>query len=336
MIDVEPVNSPEEAADRADAPGLPPFEWSDIARHGADAHWRATRDGETVARCSLWWTTSPALDGQLTGVIGHYAAVDNMASTRLLNRACAELAGRGCAMAIGPMDGNTWRRYRALADRGTEPLFFLEPDNPDDWPRNFGVAGFTVLARYYSTHCADLTYADPRLARVAERVEEAGIQIRALNADRLEAELGAIHALSLVSFRENLLYTPIAERNFIEQYGPIVPALRPELVMLAELEGKLVGFLFAVPDLLQAKRGRQTDTIIVKTVAVLPGREYAGLGNLLAARSHSVASDMGFTRAIHALMHESNKSLAVSAHYGAPFRRYELYCRRLAIRQRLP
>ena len=36
--------------------------------------------------------------------------------------------------AVGPLDGSTWRRYRLVTERGVEPPFFMEPDNPDDWP----------------------------------------------------------------------------------------------------------------------------------------------------------------------------------------------------------
>ena len=124
-------------------------------------------------------------------------------------------------------------------------------------------------------------------------------------------------------------HSPICRTDFIEQYRPILTLVRPELVLLAEHGERLVGFLFAVPDILQAQRGQPVDTVILKTAAVLPGREYAGLGNLLVARCHAAAAALGFRRAIHALMHESNESLNVSAHYGRSFRGYSLYARLL-------
>jgi hypothetical protein len=101
-------------------------------------------------------------------------------------------------------------------------------------------------------------------------------------------------------------------------------------VLLAERRGELVGYLFAIPDMLQAKRGVPIDTIVVKTAAVLPGREYAGLGGLLVSGVHAVASSLGYARSIHALMHESNESRNLSGHYGAPFRRYTLYGKALS------
>jgi hypothetical protein len=55
----------------------------------------------------------------------------------------------------------------------------------------------------------------------------------------------------------------------------------------------------------------------------------AGLGNVLVARCQQAARALGFRRAIHALMHESNNSRNLSAHYAKPFRRYTIFARDL-------
>ena len=67
------------------------------------------------------------------------------------------LAAERCTIAIGPVDGNTWQRYRLITEPGTEPPFFLEPDNPDAWPGQFTAAGFTPLAQvlFRSQHRPD-------------------------------------------------------------------------------------------------------------------------------------------------------------------------------------
>src|SRR5436190_8969300 len=116
---------------------LPEFNVDDLVRHGADAHHvLADADGRPLGRCSLWWEKTPKLPGHRLGVIGHYAACNAGAAAELLKRACAQLSKRGCSRAVGPMDGNTWRRYRFVTDRGNAPAFFLEPENPAAWPRH--------------------------------------------------------------------------------------------------------------------------------------------------------------------------------------------------------
>ena len=308
---------------------LPAFSLDQCRAHRCDAHLVAVHDGAAVARCSLWWTQAPELPGKRVGVIGHFAGLDPARTGELLKSAGEELARHECDLAIGPMDGNTWRRYRLLTERGSEPAFFLEPDNPDDWSGVFTDAGFTPLATYFSALNEDLTIEDARIPRTLDRLEHAGVKLRPLDPAYFVEELRRIYEVSRVSFQSNYLYTPIAESEFLAQYEPVRAHVRPELVTLAEHAGQPVGFVFGIPDLAQAKRGQPVDTVVLKTVAVLPGRTFAGLGNVLVAVCQQQARALGFRRVIHALMHESNNSLNLSGHYARPFRRYTLYSRPL-------
>jgi predicted N-acetyltransferase YhbS len=315
----------------SDAPHLPPFDHADLLRQAADAHWRLVGDdGETVGRCSLWWRRTPSLAGRRAGLIGHYAARDALTGHRLLWHGCGELAARGCALAVGPMDGSTWHRYRLIIDRGREPTFFLEPDNPDDWPRHFLESGFTPLAHYRSAVNTDPGRSDPRMAEVAQRLVGQGVRIRALDPSAFEDELRRIHAVAVSSFRHNFLCTPLGEAEFIAHYRPLRPHVRPELVLIAEKQGAPIGFIFGIPDLLQARRGPRIDTVVIKTMAVLPGHGGAGLGGLLMARCQETARELGYTRAIHALMHEGSHSGRISRHYARTIRRYALFARTLS------
>jgi GNAT superfamily N-acetyltransferase len=261
------------------------------------------------------------------GFIGHFAVTRAEAGPALLERACERLTREGCEVAVGPADGNTWQRYRLLTERGDEPIFFMEPDNPDDWPGIFLASGFTPIANYASAVNTNLTATDPRLPAIAQRVHDLGITLRPIDLSRFEEELRRVHALSLLSFRENFLYSPINEADFLAQYSGVRPYVRAELALLAEKGGDLAGFLFAIPDLLRARRGERMDTVILKTLAVHPEHGGIGLGTLLMGRVHDVARQLGFTRAIHALFHEENRSGRISAHTAKVFRRYTLYGR---------
>jgi len=297
-----------------------------FSRDAPDTHWILSDEGGALqARCSLWWTRAPTLLGNRVGLIGHYAARDGAVGNLLLEQACRDLAARGCSVAVGPMDGSTWRRYRLVTERGSEPTFFLEPDNPDDWPDHFRAVGFQAIAHYVSAVNTDLSREDPRVGQVAARVSAQGIRIRPLDPRHAEEDLRRIYAVSAVSFRSNFLYTPIAEMEFLAHYRALLPVLRPELVLIAETADEAVGFIFAVPDLAQAARGRPIDTVVVKTLAVLPERSHAGLGTLLLAACQGAASRLGYGRAIHALMHEQNVSRNLSRRFAQPMRRYALF-----------
>jgi GNAT superfamily N-acetyltransferase len=328
------VVSPQQRSALAQASGLPPFDVKQIAGHAADAHLCAiAAGGEVGAYCSLWWKETPTLVAHRVGAIGHYACVDDDAAAALLAEAARLLRENGCTMAVGPMDGNTWRRYRFVTDPGpaeaTQPPFFLEPANPPEWPRQFEKAGFTRLAEYYSALNTDLGRHDGRIAPIAARLEDAGVSVHSSRNTDLRDQLKRIYAVSRISFTRNFLYTELSQSAFIEQYLLLLDRIQPELLLLAESGGELVGYLFAIPDLAQGARGEAIDTFIIKTVAILPEPRLRGLGGLLVARAHETGRLLGYARAIHALMHEGNVSRNISSHYAITMRKYALYSREL-------
>jgi len=305
-----------------------------LLRDAPDAHWVLVVGTSLAARCSLWWKKTPPYPDHRLGLIGHYAACDGNSGSQILSHACRQLAARGCTMAVGPMDGNTWRRYRFITERGAEPAFFLEPDNPDVWPLHFTAEGFVALATYTSALDSDLGSepgdARQRLSAVAEHVSRMGITLREASADNMEVELHRIYTVSRRSFHNNFLYSPFEEPEFLAQYRKLLPFVHHEFVLLAERDGLPVGFLFGVPDALRIKCGERSDTLIIKTVAVVPECASAGLGTILVARIREIAHGLGYTRCIHALMHESNRSRNISAKTASTMRRYTLFARQLS------
>jgi hypothetical protein len=322
--------APRQLAARAAPADWPTLDADDVASHGADLSLALPAAGDVLrARCSLWWSDVPPLGVERLGVIGHFGAGDARGARMILDAACAELAGRGCTLAVGPMDGSTWRRHRLVVDAGSAPPFLLEPWNPPPWPEWWTSARFEPLAHWFSAANDDLARRDARADEVAPRLDARGIRIRALDADDFDAELRRIHDVARVAFRDNLLYTPLPFEPFAAQYRRIRPLVVPELVLLAEHGARTVGFAFSIPDAERSDaRGR---AVIVKTVAILPERALlGGLGSLLVQRTRDVARSLGLRREIHALMHERNQSGNISARTARPFRRYALYQRRLA------
>lgn len=287
-------------------------------------------DGTVLASCSLWWHRAPLLAGRRAGLVGHYFSADAQAGERLITHACSELAARGCAVAVGPMDGSTWDSYRFVIERDAAPRFFMEPHNHDDWPLQFQRSGFSAIAHYRSALQTDLTLDDRRISRVRERISASGIHIRCIDTRRFEEELERMHPLVMAGFRDSPFFTPLRAEEFVRRHCRLLPCIRRDLVLIAEQEGKPVALLFAIPDLAQLQRGERIDTAIVKTVVALPGRDYAGIAHLLTARAAAVARGAGYGRAIHALMRESIHSANWSARCGATIRRYALFAKTLA------
>jgi len=285
-------------------------------------------DGTVVAHAALWWKVTPMIREERIGTIGGFAARDAQSAKILLNGATTCLSDLKCRIAVGPMNGNTWRRYRFVIESNSRDPFLLEPRNPPEYPDWWRQAGFEELSRYSSSIIREID--TPTVAPgLKDRLVRSGIVIRELDPDRYDDELRTIHRISLRGFAGNFLYTPLEETAFLEAYRKVQDRIDPDLVRIAERDGIPCGFVFAIRDLEAEARGA-IPALIVKTLAVDPASRCAGLGSLLIDEVHRLGWQKGYTEAIHALQHENNTSLKITGrHHGQVFRRYALFSKPL-------
>jgi GNAT superfamily N-acetyltransferase len=289
----------------------------------------AKSNGCLTAHVALWWRETPELDGRRVGGIGGFTAVDAESARAVLAAAEQTLRDAGCRIAVGPMNGNTWRRHRFVTDTcGGRGTFLLEPRNPSEFPQWWESAGYRVLSRYSSS--VIVLENDPGIPpALARRLTRSGVEISPLDATRFDEDLMAIHAVSVRSFSRNFLYTALAEDAFLGAYRKIRERVDPDLVRIARQSGKVCGFVFGIPDLEAAARGERP-AVIVKTLAVDPEARCAGLGSLLVDELHRIGREKGYRESIHALQHEANTSLKITGrHHGEVLRRYALFSKPL-------
>jgi hypothetical protein len=255
---------------------------------------------------------APSLQGQRTAALGGFSCDTPDAGAGAIRQAMALLKGEGFGAVLGPMDGNTWAKHRLVVESDGRPPFLLEPHNPRRHVDGFERSGLQVVSRYVSA--IRPTAVPPPAAAPA------GLHLRNFDPARAEEELTRIHALSLDAFASNTFYQPIALEPFLASYRPVLNAVDPELVILAEDEaGDLKGFLFAVPDFAE---GPKPASVILKTYA----SRVKGCGSMMGQAYQERAHAKGFAYEIHALMHESNVSAQHSDNRGGRiFRRYALW-----------
>lgn len=272
----------------------------------------------TTAGASLAiYRDGPSLDGARTAALGDFACDTPEAGARLIREAMALLKAEGFGAVLGPMDGSTWAKHRLVIESNGRPPFLMEPSNPARHVDAFEQSGLKIVSRYVSAvRTADVlpsTSAPP-----------AGVRLRDFDPARAEEELTRIHSLSLEAFASNHFYQPVALEAFLASYRPVLKAIDPELVLIAEGEtGELKAFLFAIPDLAE---GPKPKAVILKTYA----SRVKGGGSMLANAFHERAKKRGFSEVIHALMHETNLSATHSGNAGGTvFRHYALWGGRL-------
>jgi GNAT superfamily N-acetyltransferase len=290
---------------------------------------------------------SPALrDGQGAplGLIGFFEALAwyDEAVRALFQEGIAWLRQAGAGTIVGPMDGDTWHRYRLNVGPFDEPPFLMEPYNPPYYEPLWAANGFVPLERYYSKRV------EP--AAVVAHLEEkrraalaAGYRLRPLDPKRFRQELRTIYDLSRRIFSRNFLYTEIPEEEFYALYAGARGLIDPDLVGFAQApSGEDVGFLFAYPDRFRAvaamrgKRGplarlrflrhrNEVDAVDFKTLGVLPEHRRSGVAAALFHEGHRQAMDKGYLFANHCLFREGNPSGELDGGAGRVTRTYVLY-----------
>jgi len=279
-------------------------------------------NGEIEAHAALWLDTPNGPDGKTSAFVGHFASNDVEHSKALLAALSEEAARAGRRRILVPIDGSTWRGYRVTVESNGRAPFFLEPQTPAHWEAHFTAAGFhraEVYASLELTNLAPFASPDP----YGQDLAAAGITVRDFDMQSFDKDLVKMHALSLNAFVANPYYAPLALEDFAAMYRPAVFLYEPGLALVAERNGKALGFIFAYRD------GPEKSTTVLKTIAVSPDIREAGLARHLTGRVLARAHELGCTSAIFALMHERNKSFSWGARHGKIFRRYALMAKDL-------
>jgi hypothetical protein len=253
------------------------------------------------------------------GMIGSFEAQNDPARVSvLLHDAANWLREQGATQIVGPMDGDTWHRYRVNAGPFDRPPFLLEPVNPPYYDALWRAAGFEVLERYSSKRVDDVSRLASQLAPMRERAVARGYRIRPIDPSRLTEELTLVWRLSLEIFRGNPFYSDIALDEFLALYDGIERLLVHELVLFIQQGDETAGFLFAYPD-------SDSRTVNYKTIGVVPAHRRGYVGWAMLQQAYAAALTMQRPVANHCLMREENASQSMDAGEGTAFRHYLLY-----------
>ena len=305
----------------------------------------AYRDGVPSAR--LIARISPELkdvDGKPVGMIGFFESLENAEAVKLiLQQAVAWLKEKGAGEIIGPIDGDTWHRYRFNDGPFDQAPFMMEPYNPPYYCRLWEQSGFAPLPSYFSKYVPDAAKVAEKTEKFCKRVEKGGFSFRNFRLEKFADEIRILYALSCEIFSDNYLYTEISEQDFADMYSGVKGILNPELIWFAlDSNGKYSGFVFSFPNYSRALaamkgktglvaklkfffRKKQADTLNIKTLGVIPEYRGKGLGMALMHKAYASGLAAGFKKANICLFREDNSSAKVDMDLGNVSRKYVLY-----------
>lgn len=260
---------------------------------------------------------APGWEGRKCAALGNIEFESAAAGRDLLLEAGERLQKEGFAGMLGPMDGDTWHRYRVVSESDGSQPFMMEPVSGPHDLEAFQAAGFSPVSHYVSRRGKLEDTLGP------EPVSMPDISVTSWDGENAEGLIQGLFEMSAGSFSDNDFFKPIGLEAFLALYRPLLPLIDPRHVLFAHhAEKGLVGFLFGMPD-----RLAQADPpAILKTYA----SGVRGVGRLLADTYHRKALELGHREVIHALMNEQNPSHDRSEMNKTHiFRRYALMGRQL-------
>ena len=264
---------------------------------------------KVLAEAVCYFKNTPKVDDKNIGCIGEFVSKNKAAGKKVLEKCEKILKDKNVKLIVGPMNGNTWRKYRTLKWSRGDSFFLLENVNPIEDNEVFIESGFKELYTYTSTKgLVSDCYFSKALEISAEKLKENSITIRPFNKENAVADLEKIYNVSKISFTRNPFYTPIDKDSFIKQYEKYLDIIKEEFVLIAEQDGKEIGFIFCIPNYNEMQEGKPLETLIVKTVAVKPEYEHFVIGNILLNKIGTIALEQGFKEWIFAFMYSDNTS----------------------------
>ncbi|MCP3872024.1 MAG: hypothetical protein GY699_02570 [Desulfobacteraceae bacterium] len=300
--------------------------------------------GAPIARMIVRISNHSGLNNDKVGLFGFFEAKNRPDAVKLLfDEGARWLERKGIKQIIGPMDGDTWHKYRLNVGPYDEPPFMMEPQNPTYYPQLWEEYGFTVLARYVSKRVPDVGKILPGLKKRYDLAQKKGFTFRPFQLTNFNNELEILYSLSCEIFSDNYFYSPISKKQFTSLYAASKAIIDPNLIWFCQDKHRdYAGFMFCFPDYATAltKMNGKTnlwakikflfhknkaDHLNAKTLGTVSQYRGEGIGPALLYKCYSSGLDLGFSSINMCLMHEDNASEKMDKGTGGVFRNYHLY-----------
>jgi GNAT superfamily N-acetyltransferase len=250
------------------------------------------------------------------GFMGLFESENELGIASSLLSMAADWAKRqGARRLVGPVNLAFHHDVGLLVEGFERPPSMMMPYNPRYYPKLFESNGFTKLKDLYSYELATAAGLPEKVVRFAQRARRnPSITLRRLNVSQPDKDVAQIKAILETMMKPGLGFAPLSDAEFmaaVNRMKPIIQ-LRPELSLIAEVDGVPVAFSITMPDayvalkaangylfpfglakLLWAARGIKRVRVLL--FGIQDGFRRRGIDALLALETHERALALGYT-----------------------------------------
>jgi len=239
--------------------------------HASAKYFLAFRDGLPAGRIIAFVNRQHnALHGERTGFFGFFDCVDDRAvSDALFDGAATYLKGEGMTAMRGPMNFSTNEECGFLLEGFHEPPMIMMPYNPPYYnvlSEGYGLKKIRDLHAYIYEVRERLP---EKVLRVSVIVEKRGITVRPIRMNDFMAEMMIFKEIYNSAWEKNWGFVPMTDEELEYAGGRLKQIIVPEMTLIAEEDGKPVGFMGLIPDfnfVLKRMKGSMNPLSIAKAL----------------------------------------------------------------------
>lgn len=188
--------------------------------------------------------------GPGTGMFGYFDAEDEEIAHALLSKGSQWLRNEGMNRMLGPISLSIWEEPGLLV-RGQDhsPMIMMghHPAHYGRWMESFGLEEAKRLYTYDLNIVQEFPKLVQRIVASGERNER--ISIRPIDMKRWDTEIRTVLHILNDAWSDNWGFIPFTEAEIAHAAKKMKPIIKPNLNMIAELDGTPVAFMMVLPDM---------------------------------------------------------------------------------------
>ncbi len=188
-----------------------------------------------------------------TGFFGFFEVIENYeVAAALIDKVVEWFRLKNIFRIIGPTNLTTNDSCGLLISGFDLPAVVMMPYNKNYYDDFLSRYGFNKAMDLFSYHVDAKDVKDlvgkQSVSRISDKLSESGITIRPINLKDLEEDLSQLRKVYNESNEGNWGFIPLNENEFTNMGKEITQVVPARLILIAEKDGKQVGFIVAVPD----------------------------------------------------------------------------------------
>ena len=208
------------------------------------------KDGQDVARCAAIINKKFQAEKELgTGFIGFFAAAEGCEQevSEMIEQAESWLNKRGVTKVIAPANGGAPNSMGFLVTGFDESPMFPFPWHPPYYQAYIENLSYKAT---YPLWYYEISFGNEKYQKAKQRYanHETAV-IRPISKKNWNKDIETVTDMLNETFVHEWEFTKMSHAEMKEFMGPMKSILAPQQMLIAEVDGKPVGFCFALPDL---------------------------------------------------------------------------------------